>query len=92
MFGPDEVDGEWLSSWSLLDLFLLLIFTFAVFRLWGPAAGVLAFFAFVISYHEPNAPRFLWLALLPPLALLRVVSNGNGRTFIQRDSPLGDEE
>lgn len=83
MFGPDEVDGEWLSSWSLLDLFLLLIFSVAVFKMWGVPAGILAFVAFTASYHEPGAPHFLWLALLPPLALLRVVTAGPGRRFIQ---------
>jgi len=82
MSGPDEVDGEWISSWSLLDLFLLLIFSVAVYKLWGIPAGVFAFIAFAVSYHEPNAPRFLWLALLPPIALLRVVSPGVGRNFI----------
>lgn len=82
MFGPDEVDGEWLSSWSLLDLFLLLIFSVAVFKLWGIPAGVFAFIAFAAAYHEPNAPKFLWLALLMPIALLRVVPAGVGRHFI----------
>jgi len=83
MSGPDEVDGEWVSSWSLLDLFLLLIFSVAVYKLWGIPAGIFAFVTFAVSYHEPNAPRFLWLALLPPLALLRVVPAGVGRNLIQ---------
>ncbi len=82
VFGPDEVDGEWISSWSLLDLFLLLIFSVAVFRIWGPMPGALAFLAFAGSYHETNAPHFLWLALLVPLALLRVIPPGAGRTLV----------
>ncbi len=81
-FGPDEVDGEWISSWSLLDLFLLLVFSVAVFRIWGAVPGVLAFLAFAVSYHEPNAPHFLWLALLVPLALLRVIPAGVGRNLV----------
>ena len=58
LFGADWVRGDWLTAWTLLDLFLLLLFTLAVSRLWGLGAGVLAFFAFTLSYHEPGAPRF----------------------------------
>lgn len=81
--GPDSVTGQWLTEWSLLDLFLLLVFSFAVFKLWGPLAGVLAFLAFAAAYHEPGAPRYIWLALLPPLALLRVVKPGTARQLVQ---------
>ncbi len=82
LFGADYVRGDWLTAWTLLDLFLLLVFTLAVFRLWGIAAGALAFFAFGLAYHEPEAPRFIWLILLIPLALLRVVPEGRGRTLV----------
>ena len=66
------MQGDWLTAWTLLDLFLLLIFSLAVFRLWGIGPALLAFVAFGLSYHEPGAPRYLWLVLLVPLALLRV--------------------
>ncbi|HEY5793326.1 MAG TPA: hypothetical protein VIS74_08505, partial [Chthoniobacterales bacterium] len=82
LFGPDWVRGDWLTAWSLLDLFLLLLFTLAVFRLWGLWPAVLAFLAFGLSYHEPGAPRYAWLALLVPLALLRVVPAGWGHRLI----------
>ncbi len=82
LFGADWVRGDWLTAWTLLDLFLLLIFTLAVFRLWGIGAATLAFFAFGLAYHEPDAPRFVWLFLLVPLALLRVVPEGRGRKLV----------
>ncbi|MEX1117514.1 MAG: hypothetical protein WEB60_01850 [Terrimicrobiaceae bacterium] len=82
LFGADWVKGDWLTAWSLLDLFLLLIFSLSVFRLWGWSAALLAFVAFGLSYHEPSAPRFLWLALLVPLALLRVVTAGWGHKIL----------
>ena len=53
LFGADRVDGDWLTAWTLLDLFLLLIFALAVLRLWGWRAAVLAFCAFGLAYHEP---------------------------------------
>ena len=83
LFGADWVQGDWLTAWTLLDLFLLLIFTLAVFRLWGLGAAVLAFFAFGLAYHEPDAPRYIWLVLLVPLALLRVVPEGWGRRLVR---------
>ena len=78
LFGADWVRGDWLTAWTLLDLFLLLIFSLAVFRLWGVGAGLLAFVAFGLAYHEPGAPRYLWLILLVPLALQRVVPTVGG--------------
>ena len=82
LFGADWVAGDWLTAWTLLDLFLLLIFTLAVFRMWGVPAALLAFVAFGLAYHEPGAPRYAWLVLLIPLALLRVVPAGWGRRLL----------
>jgi hypothetical protein len=83
LFGADWVSGDWLTAWTLLDLFLLLIFSLAVFKLWGFKAGLVAFLAFGLGYHEPGAPRLAWLALLVPLALLRVVPAGIARKCIE---------
>ncbi|MEO8497991.1 MAG: hypothetical protein ABI614_23235, partial [Planctomycetota bacterium] len=82
LFGADVVEGDWLTAWSLLDLFLLLIFSLAVFRLWGIRAGIVALLAFGLSYHEPGAPRLTWIFLLMPLALLRVVKEGRGKGWL----------
>lgn len=73
LFGADHVDGDWLTAWTLLDLFLLLVFSLAVFRMRGVGAGLVAFFAFGLAYHELYAPRFTWLFVLVPVALLSVV-------------------
>jgi len=82
LFGADEVMGDWLTAWSLLDLFLLLIFATAVFRVWGFWAGLVAMLAFGLSYHEPSSPRYSWFFLLIPVALLRVVPAGFLKKFI----------
>jgi hypothetical protein len=79
MPGADYTNGDWLTSWSLLDLFLLLLFTLAVFRLRGFLAALLAFAAFGLAYHEPGAPRFSWLLLLIPVALVAVLPAGRWR-------------
>ena len=82
LFGADSVEGDWLTAWTLLDLFLLLIFSVAVFRMWGFPAGIVAFIAFGLAYHEPGAPRITWLFLLMPVALLRVVNEGTAKKWI----------
>ena len=82
LFGADRVDGDWLTAWSLLDLFLLLIFSLAVFRLWGLPAGLVALLAFGLAYHEMGAPRLAWLFLLIPVALLRVVPPGTAHRWV----------
>jgi hypothetical protein len=82
LFGADWSHGDWLTRWTLLDLFLLLVLTMAVFRLWGLAPAALAFTAFGLSFHEPDAPRFSLLVLLAPVALLRVVTGGWGRRLL----------
>jgi hypothetical protein len=75
LFGADSVKGDWLSAWSLLDLFLLLLFGLSVGRMYGWAGGFLALLTLGLIYHEPGAPRFLWFLVLVPAALLRVVSS-----------------
>jgi len=73
VFGADRVEGDWLTAWTLLDLFVLLVFTMGVSRLRGWAAGGLAFVALGLSYHEAFSPRFTWSLFLIPTALLSVV-------------------
>ena len=74
LFGAEWVEGDWLTAWSLLDVFLLLVFSLAVQRLWGWRAGLVAFGAFVLAYHEPGAPRWTWLWLVVALAAARALA------------------
>ncbi|MGE4101579.1 MAG: hypothetical protein AB7E74_06415 [Pirellulales bacterium] len=82
VLGADQVDGDWLTAWTLLDLFVLLIFSMALVRLLGWSAGLLALLALGLAYHEPGAPRYTWLFLLLPVALLRVMPAGVGRRIV----------
>ncbi|MES2468035.1 MAG: hypothetical protein V4675_12085 [Verrucomicrobiota bacterium] len=74
--GPEWSSGDWLTAWSLLDVFLLLIFSMAVMRLWGWLPGVVALAGLILSWQEPGAPRWTWFALIGLLALWRVVPRG----------------
>lgn len=77
LVGADYSRGDWLTSWTLLDLFLLLLFTLAVFHLRGAWAALLAFVAFGLAYHEIEAPHLPWLLLLIPVALARSLPPGH---------------
>lgn len=81
--GPDWVNGEWITLWSLLDLFVLLLFTLALFRLYGTGIAILGFLTLALTYHEIGSARFSWLALLAPLALLGVVQHAKVRVWLQ---------
>jgi hypothetical protein len=74
--GIDNVPDTWVKRWTLLDIFLVLIAAIAVLRLWSPAAGALALVTLVLLWHEPDAPRIVWLHLLAAIALLRVLPAG----------------
>ena len=81
--GVDRALGSWIHEWQLLDFFLLLIITIAVWRLFNPVAGCVALLALTLSFHEPFAPTWLWLNLLVAIALLRVAPPGRLRTAVR---------
>jgi hypothetical protein len=74
--GVDNVPNTWLHRWTLLDLFLVLIAALAVGRLWGWGWAVLGLVTLGLIWHEPAAPRYVWLHILAAVALLRVVPEG----------------
>lgn len=82
--GIDSIVDTWIARWSLLDFFLVIIFTLAVARLYArPVLTIVAFLSFVLSYHESGAPRWIWLAILVGLALLRHLPAGKFRQIIK---------
>ncbi len=80
--GADNLPHTWLQSWTLLDLFMVLIITIAIARLWDWKWGVFALFTMVLIWHEPNAPRYIWLNLLATIALLRVLPDGLAKKML----------
>ena len=78
--GADAVPGTWFSQWSLFDLFVVLLIALAAGRIRGWPCAVLALLALALSYHEPGAPRWVWLHLLAAVALVRVLPAGRART------------
>ena len=80
--GVDNVPQTWIHDWTLLDIFLVLIGALAVRALWHWRLGLLALLTFALIWHEPGAPRVVWLHLLGAIALLRVLPEGVFRRLI----------
>ncbi len=74
--GIDNIPMTWIQRWTLLDLFIVLIFTIAVARLYSKSMAAVAFMTLTLIYHEPQAPRWIWLALIVGFALLRYLPEG----------------
>jgi hypothetical protein len=74
--GVDRASVTWISRWTLLDLFVVLLVATALLRLSGPAIGALALAALGLSYTEPGAPQYLWIAVVAGEALRRVLAGG----------------
>jgi len=81
--GTDRADGSWAGQWQLLDFFLVLIVTIAAWRLFGRGAGVIALLALGLSFHEIDAPAWLWVNLLIAIALMRVAPAGRLRQGVR---------
>ena len=80
--GVDVMPGTWFQRWTLLDLFLVLIISLTVFRLWNWRWGLLALVTVALTYHEPGSPRIVWLHLLAASALLRFLPDGRVKKVV----------
>lgn len=74
--GIDVIPNTWINQWTLLDFFVVLIFTIALAKLYSRKLACAAFLTLVLIFHEPNAPRYIWLALLMGFALLKYLPDG----------------
>ena len=77
--GVDALPDTWLRQWTLLDFFIVLIIAIAVFKLSNWYLGLLALITLGLIYHEPGAPRLVWLNILAASALLKVLPQGWAR-------------
>jgi len=71
--GVDRASPTWVDTWTLFDLFVVLLVSMGFSRLWGKAWGALALLTLVLSYIEPGAPGDAWVAVLVAEALVRVL-------------------
>lgn len=81
--GMDNINATWVKRWTLLDFFIVLILTLAIARLYSKSMAGLAFTALALMYHEPDAPRWIWLAILICVALLRHLPEGRFKKSVR---------
>ena len=74
--GVDAASFSWVTRWSLLDLFVVLVVAMAFLRLFGARWGALALVGLALTYTEPGAPRWVWIGVLAGEALRRAVVRG----------------
>jgi hypothetical protein len=75
--GVDNVPDTWISKWTLLDLFMVLIAALAVNRLWSPAWGGITLITLSLIWYEPESPHFIWLNILAATALVKAWPENN---------------
>ena len=81
--GVDIPPDAWLQRWTLLDLFLVMIVAISAWKLRGPRFGLLVLVTLGFTFHEPGAPRQVWLHLLIIAALLKYLPDGWFRRVIR---------
>lgn len=81
--GVDVPPGAWLQRWTLLDFFLVLIIAVSAYQIRNRATGLLALVTLVLTFHEPGAPRHVWLHLLAVAALLKYLPDGWFKTMVK---------
>ena len=81
--GVDQAVHTWITQWTLLDMFLVLIAAVAVARLWSWPWGILAGLTLALVYHEPDAPVWVWGHVLAAVALVRVLPSGWWNMMVQ---------
>lgn len=71
-FGGGTVPGNdtWVDRWTLLDFFLVLITCVSVTKIWNIRWGIACLAGLCITFHEPYAPKFLWIGLAALAAML----------------------
>jgi hypothetical protein len=74
--GVDVPPNAWLQRWTLLDLFLVLIVAISATKLRDRRTGILVLVTLGLIFHEPGAPRVVWLHLLVVAALLKYLPPG----------------
>jgi hypothetical protein len=74
--GVDRANSSWISSWTLLDLFGVVVLALAFARLWGARWGALALVGLGLTWTEPGAPHWSWAAVLAGEALRRALRAG----------------
>ena len=79
--GADRSPTTWLSRWTLLDFFIVLITTIALSRIHGKLWGLIGLIGFIALWHEPGAPSYIWLNLIATLSIMQALRDTRAFSF-----------
>jgi len=71
-----NADETWVKQWTLLDLFIVLLTSIVIYKIFGLKWGAIALITLTLVWHEYGAPQYIWLNLVVAVALLRVIPVG----------------
>lgn len=80
--GADDIPGTWLRRYHLMSLFLTLLASMGVWRLFGARWAGLAIGGLLIACPVSEVPHVAVLAVLMTEALLRVLPEGRARSVV----------
>lgn len=87
--GVDNVPQTWLQKWTLLDLFIVLIISISISRLWSWPWGVFGLVTMSLIWHESGVvPQYIWLNLLAVIAVLKLIPE---KTKLENNDPDKNE-
>jgi len=83
-FGSDSQSSKsWIKKWNLMDIFLLLLLSIAIYQLFGLKWSLPATLFLAFLWHEDGAPTIVWLWILVLVALIRVLGEGKIKKGLQ---------
>jgi len=80
--GVDSLPGTWLQQWTLMDIFLVLIISVALFKLRSWKWGLVSLATLCLIYNEPGAPVLVWLFIVAAMALSKALPEGRFRRLV----------
>ncbi len=67
--GVDHASDTWIDRWNTLDFFAVLLIAVTLWRLFDVKTAALVALLLLLSWTEPEAPRWVWAPLLATPAL-----------------------
>jgi len=81
--GTSSEYGSWFSTWTLWDMFAVLIIVVAFARITSIPISLLAGLGLLVTYQRLGAPIFIWLNLIAVIALASLVT-GKFKSWVLR--------
>jgi hypothetical protein len=86
--GVDGVSNSWISNWTLVDVFMVMITAVAAFRLWSKRLGLVTAITLVLVHPELPAFTSLLLILIICLAIHTALKEGRLKHYMQRTGTI----